>query len=139
MTDEGGVMNYEFSDPEDWVVEENQQDLKERTKTYALRIIRLYGALPGTTEAQVIGKHLLRSGTSVGANYREAFRARSTAEFIAKCGVCLQELEETTYWLELLVDAGITAKSKLVDLKDETNQFLAIFTTISKRAKSRLS
>ena len=71
MTDEGGVMNYEFSDPEDWVVEENQQDLKERTKTYALRIIRLYGALPGTTEAQVIGKQLLRSGTSVGANYRE--------------------------------------------------------------------
>ena len=138
MKDECIGMSCEFSEPGDWMVEEDQQDLKERTKAYALRIIRLYGALPGTTEAQVIGKQLLRSGTSVGANYREAFRARSTAEFIAKCGVSLQELEETAYWLELLIDSGITPKSKLVDLQDETNQLLAILTTISKKAKSRL-
>lgn len=86
MKDEGGGMNYEVSDPGDWVVEEKGRDLRERTKEYALRIIRLYGTLPRTTEAQVIGKQLLRSGTSVGANYREAYRARSTAEFLPNVG-----------------------------------------------------
>ena len=81
--------------------------LRERTKQYALRIIRLYGALPATTEAGVIGRQLLRSGTSVGANYREAYRARSNNEYVAKLGLCLQELDESAYWLELLADAGI--------------------------------
>jgi len=72
-----------------------------------LQIIRLFSELPKTTEAQVLGKQVLRSGTSVGANYREAYRARSRAEFIAKCGDSLRELEETAYWLELLVDGKI--------------------------------
>ena len=139
MKDEGGGMNYEVSDPGDWVVEEKGRDLRERTKEYALRIIRLYGTLPRTTEAQVIGKQLLRSRTSVGANYREAYRALSTAEFIAKCGVSLQEIEESGYWLELLIDAEIVPGSKLTNLQDETNQLLAIFTTISKKAKSQTS
>ena len=79
-----------------------EKDLRQRTKEFALQIIRVFSELPKTTEAQVLGKQVLRSGTSVGANYREAYRARSKAEFIAKCGDSLRELEETTYWLELL-------------------------------------
>ena len=108
------------------------QDLRERTKQFALRIIRLYGALPGQVEAQVIGKQLLRSGTSVGANYREAYRARSDAEYIAKLGLCLQELEETMYWLDLLIEAELITPTQLAPLKDETNQLIAIFITTIK-------
>lgn len=78
-------------------------DLKIRTKQFALRIIRLYSALPDTTEAQVIGKQILRSGTSVGAHYHEGIRSRSKAEFISKLEGGLQELEETVYWMELIV------------------------------------
>ena len=110
-------------------------DLRQRTKTYALRIINLYTALPKTTVAQVIGKQLLRSGTSVGANYREAYRARSTAEFLAKMGLCRQELEETAYWLELLTESETIPAPKLTALQDETDQLLAIFTSIIKRTK----
>src|SRR2546423_4056699 len=86
--------------------EQGGRDLRVRTKSFALRIIRLYAALPKTVEAQVIGKQLLRSGTSVGAHYREAQRAKSNADFISKIEGGLQELEETVYWLELLADAG---------------------------------
>jgi four helix bundle protein len=82
-------------------------DLRLRTKAFALRIIRLYGSLPKIIEAQVLGKQLLRSGTSVGAQYREAVRARSRAEFVSKIEAALQELEETLYWIELLADARI--------------------------------
>jgi four helix bundle protein len=114
------------------------EDLRRRTKDFALRIIRLYGALPKTTEAQVIGKQVLRSGTSIGANYREAYRARSDAEFVAKIGDCLKELDETVYWIELLEESGIVPSTKLIDLADETNQLLAICTTIAKRVRARL-
>jgi four helix bundle protein len=76
-----------------------EDDLQERTKKFALRVIRLSGNLPKSSEAQVLGKQLLRSGTSVGANYREAYRARSKPEFVAKCGDSLRELEESAYWL----------------------------------------
>jgi four helix bundle protein len=114
------------------------EDLRRRTKDFALRIIRLYVSLPKTTEAQVIGKQILRSGTSVGANYREAYRARSDAEFVAKIGDCLKELDETAYWIELLEESGIVPSTKLIDLADETNQLLAICTTIAKRVRSRL-
>ncbi len=117
---------------------EVKTDLKKRTKEFALRNIRLFGALPKRTEAQVLGKQLLRSATSVGANYREANRARSDSEFIAKIGICLQELDETSYWMELLVEADIVPTEKLKDLQDETDQLLAIFTTISKKVKSKL-
>jgi four helix bundle protein len=75
-------------------MQKEEGDLAVRTKSFALRIIRLFSALPKTTEAQVIGKQLLRSGTSVGANYREAYRGRSKAEFVSKCGDCLREIEE---------------------------------------------
>jgi four helix bundle protein len=90
-----------------------KNDLRERTKSFALRIIRMFSALPKKTEAQVLGRQVLRSGTSVGANYREAFRARSKPEFISKCGDCLKEVEETAYWLELLVEAELVAAKKL--------------------------
>lgn len=118
-------------------MKQDMEDLKKRTKTFALRNIRLYGALPKSNEAQVIGKQLLRSATSVGANYREACRARSDSEFIAKVGICLQELDESSYWIELLEEAEIVPTTKVADLKDETNQLLAIFTTISKNTKAR--
>src|SRR5947209_4663304 len=103
------------------------QDLKPRTKAFALRIIRMYTTLSKSdTVAQVLGKQVLRSGTSVGANYREAHRARSKAEFISKIGDCLKEIEETEYWLELLIDSGCVAKTKMDELLDETRQLIAI-------------
>jgi four helix bundle protein len=113
-----------------------ENDLRERTKLFALRIIRLFGTLPKTAEAQVLGKQLLRSGTSVGANYREAHRGRSKPEFIAKCGDSLREWEESAYWLELLVEGGIVPADKLQPLREECDELTAIFVTIIKRARS---
>lgn len=111
-------------------------DLRLRTKQFALRIIRMFVSLPKTEVARVLGRQVLRSGTSVGANYREGYRARSKAEFISKLGDCLKELEETSYWLELLIESGTLAEPKLSALLQETHELTAIFTTISKRAKS---
>jgi four helix bundle protein len=95
----------------------------------------MFAPLPKTTEAQVLSKQALRSGTSIGANYREAHRERSKPEFIAKCGDCLREAEETGYWLELLVDAGVISADKIGPLRQETTELIAIFVTIIKRAK----
>jgi four helix bundle protein len=117
-------------------MQKEEMDLRDRTKAFALRIVRMFAALPKTTEAQVLGKQLLRSGTSVGANYREAFRARSKAEFIAKCGDSLREIEESAYWLELLVEAEIVSVEKLAPLRRECEELTAIFVTIVKRAKT---
>jgi four helix bundle protein len=114
----------------------SDRDLRERTKHFALRIIRMFVALPKNTVAQVLGKQALRSGTSVGANYREAHRGRSKAEFISKVGDSLRELEETTYWLELLVDGNIVALEKLAPLRHEADELTAIFVTILKRSKN---
>lgn len=115
---------------------EQPQDLKPRTKAFALRVIRMYANLPKSdTVAQVLGKQVLRSGTSVGANYREASRGRTKAEFISKIGDCLKEIEETGSCLELLLDSGCVSASKMADLLDETRQLIAIFTTIDKRSK----
>ena len=111
-------------------------DLRVRTRTFALRVIRLFSALPRRPEAEVIGKQMLRSGTSVGANFREAHRSRSDAEFVCKVGDCLKELEETCYWLELLVEAELVSAERLSPLLDECNQFIAILTTIAKKVKS---
>lgn len=110
----------------------DEKDLRDRTKSFALRILRMYVALPKATEAQVLGKQVLRSGTSVGASYREAHRARSKAEFIAKAGDSLREIEETGYWLELLV---IVAAEKLAPLRQERDELTAIFVTIVRKAK----
>jgi len=117
--------------------EEVPQDMGERTTEFALRIVKMFTALPKTEEARTLGKQVLRSGTSIGANYREARRARSTAEFISKIGDCLKEADETAYWLELLVRGGIVPEAKLSALCDETDQIIAILTTISKNAKRR--
>ena len=113
------------------------QDLKTRTKAYALRIVRLYVALPKSTEAQVLGRQMLRSGTSVGAHYREAIRARSIAEFVSKMEGGLQELEETAYWLELLAESGIMTLGHLQDLCRETDELIAIFVSSVNTAKQR--
>src|SRR6266436_5083091 len=116
-------------------MQKEETDLRRRTKDFALEIVRMFSTVPKTTEAQVLGKQVLRSGTSVGANYREAYRARSKPEFIAKCGDSLRELEETAYWLELLVDSGIVSADKLAPLRKEADELTAIFVTILKRAK----
>ena len=112
-------------------------ELRTRTKTFALRIIRLYVTLPKTTEAQVLGKQVLRSGTSVGAHYREAQRAKSDADFISKVEGGLQELDETAYWLELLVESKIVAERKLAALMKETDELTAILVTIVNKMKRK--
>jgi len=118
---------------------EQAKNLKPRTKAFALRVIRMYSKLPkNDTIAQVLGKQVLRSGTSIGANYREASRGRSKAEFISKIGDCLKEIEETGYWLELLVESDCIASTRMAGLLDETSQLNAIFTTIDKRSKGNL-
>jgi four helix bundle protein len=96
----------------------------------------MYSTLPKSSPAQVLGNQVLRSGTSVGANYREAWRARSRAEFVAKLGDCLKELDETAYWLELLAESGIVPPTSLNALRDECNQLIAIFTTSVKTSKN---
>lgn len=112
-------------------------DLKDRTRDFALRFIRLYSALPKKSEAQIIGKQILRSGTAVGANYREGVRARSKSEHAAKLNIGLMELEETLYWLELMEQAGIVSASRLALLKAETCELTAIFVVLIKMARSK--
>jgi four helix bundle protein len=112
-------------------------DLKDRTRNFALRIVRLYTALPKKSEAQIIGKQVLRSGTAVGANYREGLRARSKIEYAAKLNIGLMELEETMYWLELLEGAAIVPASRLSLLRAETSELTAIFVALIKTARSR--
>lgn len=102
-------------------------DLRTRTKKFALRIIKLYQGLPRSGEAQVIGKQVLRSGTSVGAQYREACRGKSPADFVNMMEGGLKELDETAYWLELLVEGEIIPAAKLEDLQKETDELIAIF------------
>ena len=113
------------------------EDLRPRTKKFALKIIRLYSTPPKETVAQVLGKQLLRSGTSVGAHYREAFRGKSRADFISKMEGALQELDETQYWLELLVEAGSVSQQHLQALLDEVDELISIFVTIVKRTKDQ--
>ncbi len=113
----------------------DSSNLRNRTKTYALRMIKLYQVLPKSGEAQVIGKQILRSGTSVGAQYREACRAKSPADFISKMEGSLQELDETGYWLELLAESRIMPTEQLADLQKENGELTAIFVTSVKTAK----
>ena len=112
-------------------------DILERTKLFALRIIRLYSSLPKTTEAQVLGRQVLRSGTSVGAHLREGRRSRSDAEMISKTEGALQELEETVYWFELLAESGIVEAVLLSELMEEADELTAILVTSVKTLKSR--
>ena len=117
--------------------------LKDRTKKFALRIIRVIRSLPQGSEGRIIGHQLLRSGTSVAANYRAVCRARSRPEFLSKLAVVIEEADESAFWLELLVDAGLISDAKLKDLKSEANQLVAIFnasrTTARKGSESAIS
>ena len=119
-------------------VEDRKEMMRQRTRRFASLIIRFYCTLPkNRMECQVIGKQLLRSGTSVAANYREASRARSNAEFVSKIELCVQEADETTLWLELLRDDCGIVSEQLVELLDESNQLISIFVTMSKNVKKR--
>ncbi|MFO0848845.1 MAG: four helix bundle protein [Gemmataceae bacterium] len=118
--------------------ERKQQDLKVRTRQFAVRVIRLYCALPQSPLGQTLGKQLLRAGTSVGAHYREAHRARSDAEFISKLEGGLQELEETAYWLELLVEAGVIPPEQLAPLQQEAGELTAILIASVRTVRVRM-
>jgi len=111
-------------------------ELRTRTKAFVLRIIRMSQVLPKTREANVIAQQVLRSATSMAANYRAVGRARSQAEFIAKLGVVVEESDETVFWLEMLADSGMVAASKLTDLNNEANQLLSIFSASRRTAKA---
>ncbi len=116
---------------------ESKPDSKIRTKEYALRIVRLYESLPKNGAVHVISHQLLRSGTSPGAQYREACRAKSNADFVSKIEGALQELEESGYWLELLIDGGYVPEPKLKSLIDETQELISIFVKIAINTKNR--
>lgn len=111
------------------------EQLRERTKRFAIRIVRLFRSLPKTEEARIIGKQALRSGTSVAANYRAVCRARSKAEFIARIGVVVEEADETVFWLELLVETAIVSQARMNGLLTEANELLAIFAASQRTAK----
>ncbi|MBU4460929.1 MAG: four helix bundle protein [Verrucomicrobia bacterium] len=114
--------------------------LEERTRAFALAIIRVFAALPRTEVARILGRQMVRSGTSVGAQYREGSRARSSAEFISKLESALQELEETQYWLELLTDSGVSEADALAEVRREAGELTAMLRasvlTIKRRGRS---
>jgi four helix bundle protein len=111
------------------------EEMRDRTKTFALRVIRLFRSLPYRTDTQVLGKQLLRCGTAVAANYRAVCRARSKAEFIARIGIVAEEADETVLWLELLTESGIVSPEKTVELVKEAKELAAIFTASQQTAK----
>lgn len=114
-----------------------KRDLRERTFKFARQVIKLFASLGRSVLAQTLGRQMLRAGTSVGANYREADQARSKAEFVAKIGDCLKEADETAYWLELMAAESVGRATEVASALEETNQLVAIFTTIKRRAESR--
>src|SRR5213594_989156 len=116
--------------------EKPRQDLRLRTKRFALRIIKMCETLPDSRAGRILGDQVFRSGTSVGANYREAYRARSRAEFISKLGDSQKELEETTYGLELLAESGTMKPAKLALLRKEADELMAIFSSIIKSSRN---
>lgn len=111
--------------------------LRKRTQQYALRVVRLTRSLPSTIEGRVFSAQLLRSGTSVGANYRAACRARSRAEFISKIGIVIEEADESAFWIELIVAAGLVRKELAAPLLQETEEIVAIMVASQKSAKQR--
>ena len=114
-----------------------RRNLIERTTKYSLAAIQFYSGLPRDTVAGILGRQFLRSATSVGAQYREAQRAKSIGDFLSKTEGALQELDETEYWLELLEGSGLVSRTAASELRDETAQLLAIFAAITKKAKER--
>jgi four helix bundle protein len=117
----------------------DEKELKKRTKQFALRIIRLVNALPKNIEGQSIGKQLIRSGTSVGANYRSACRGRSKAEFVAKLGIVEEEADESAFWMELIIEGGLLEKELVEPLLKEANELVAIMAASRKSAKSKFT
>jgi four helix bundle protein len=115
---------------------DRHHELRDRTKAFALRVIRMSDSLPRTRSGNVIGNQVLRSATGMAANYRAAGRSRSKSEFIGKIGVVIEEADETVFWLEMLRDGGIVKPAKLDSMLDEANQLLAIFTASRRTAKS---
>ena len=113
------------------------EQLKNRTKQFAIRIVKLFRSLPRSEESRIMGKQVLRSGTSVAANYRAVCRARSKAEFVAKIGVVVEEADETVFWLELLVDTESVREARLKNLLIEANELLAIFAASQYTAKGK--
>jgi four helix bundle protein len=111
------------------------EQLRERTKKFALRVIRLFRSLSFKTDTQVLGKQLLRCGTSVAANYRAVCRARSKAEFIARIGIVAEEADEAVLWLELLIESGVVAEEKAAELLIEAKELAAIFTASQQTSK----
>jgi four helix bundle protein len=111
------------------------EQLRDRTKAFALRVIRLYRSLPYKTDMQVLGKQLLRCGTSVAANYRAACRARSKAEFVARIGIVAEEADESVLWLELLIESGIVKSEMTEKLLNEARELTAILTASQQTAK----
>ena len=109
--------------------------LKQRTKQFALRVMKLVDALPSTSVGRAIGGQLIRSGTSVGANYRAACRGRSKAEFTAKMGTVAEEADESCFWLELIVEGGLLAGDLVRPLLEEANELTAIFTAAAKTSR----
>ena len=113
------------------------EQLRQRTKQFALRIVMLFQSLPNSDVTRTLGRQVLRSGTSVAANYRAVCRARSKAEFVAKLGVVLEEADETAFWLELLMEAGVVPESRLKGLLVETNELVRIFSASRQTARRR--
>lgn len=113
-----------------------EKDLERRTKAFSLAVIKFTGSLPRTREADVLGRQLLRSATSIGANYREANRGLSRADFTNKIGTVQKEASETVYWIELLIESGIAAEARARELHKESSELLAIFTSIGKKLKT---
>jgi four helix bundle protein len=111
------------------------EELKARAKQFAIRVVRLSQALPNTREGWVLGKQVLRSATAVAANYRAACRSRSRAEFVAKIGIVVEEIDETLFWLELLTETGIVPKKRMAALLAEANELLAIFAASQRTAR----
>jgi len=112
-------------------------ELKQRTKQFSLRVIKLVDALPTTRSTNVIGNQLLRAGTSVGANYRAALRGRSRPDFIAKLGIAIEEADESLYWMELLAEAELMTPERLNPLMQEANELISILTTTVKTERSK--
>ncbi len=112
-----------------------EKDLEQRTKRFSLSVIKFTSSLPRTREADVLGRQLLRSATSIGANYREANRGVSRADFANKMGTVQKEASETVYWIELLIESGIASEARARELHQESSELLAIFTAIGKKLK----
>ena len=115
----------------------NEQDFKQRTKKLALRVIELVEVLPQGKTADVIARQMLRSATSVGANYRAACRGKSAADVLAKLAIVEEEADETDYWLELLIEAAIVPQARLADLLNETNEIVAMTVASIKTLRRR--